>query len=255
MEKRGQVTTFVILGVIIVAIVLIFLFARQNILLPPSKEDLNLEMESIRRHVSQCAIDVSEDPIRVMGLQGGYLATPQDTYRLYNDSQVSYLCYGLENSPRCYNRLLLISHMESELNEALEFSLRNCIDIGGFERFRNFDIITNKDPTVDTNIRTNKILVNVDYPVTLKSRRDDTQVSIDKFSVSLDYPLGELYDVSQEILSGETQLGDSDILSYMIFKRGKYKIYKQKPYPDKIYIIKREDNPYIFQFAVQGRPS
>ncbi|MBI2667149.1 hypothetical protein HYX17_00075 [Candidatus Woesearchaeota archaeon] len=255
MEKRGQVTTFVILGVIIVALILIFLYARQTILLPPTKENLDIEMDSIKKHINDCTISISENPIRVIGLQGGYLETPEDTYRLYNDSRISYLCYSIEDSPTCYNRLLLLNHMEEELQQELESGLKGCLDLKSFERFRNFNVITTKDPEVDINIQQTKILVNIDYPVTLKSKRDALEIREDKFTSSLDYPLGELYDAAQEILSAESQIGDMDILSYMIFKKGKYKIYKEKPYPDKIYILKREDNPYIFQFAVQGQPS
>ena len=255
MEKRGQVTTFVILGVIIVALVLIFLYARQTILLPPTREGLLTEMDSIKKHINDCTQSVSEDPIRAIGLQGGYLATPEDTYILYNDSKISYLCYSIENSPRCYNRLLLLGHIEDELNDAIEFGLNGCLDIKSFERFRNFNVVLTEEPDVNVDIRKDKILVNIDYPTILKSKRDALEVRQDNFAVSLEYPLGELYDVAQEILEAETQIGDMDILSYMIFKRGKYKIYKQKPYPDKIYILKREDHPYIFQFAVQGQPS
>ena len=255
MQKRGQVTTFVILGIIIVALILIFLYARETIILPPTVDDLNLEMDSIRKHINDCTLNVADDPIRTMGLQGGYLATPEGTYRNYNDSKVSYLCYSIEDSPTCYNRLLLLNGMEEELKDSIEFGLKNCIDVSNFGRFRNFDVLTNKDPKVNIEILSNKVLVNIDYPVTLKSKRDSLQVNQDKFAVSLDYPLGELYDVAQELLNGETQLGDADILAYMVVNQGKYKLYKQKPYPDKVYIIRKEGNPFTFQFAVQGQPS
>ncbi len=45
MEKRGQVTAFVILGIIIVALVLLLLYTRTNVFMfQPSAEDLNRVM-------------------------------------------------------------------------------------------------------------------------------------------------------------------------------------------------------------------
>ena len=73
-----------------------------------------------------------------------------------------------------------------------------------------------------------------------------------EFKEVVDKPLGDLYEVSQDILDYESQFGDFDQLIYMLSKKGDYFIYKKRPYPDKLYIINDKERKLTFQFFVQG---
>lgn len=253
MEKRGQVTLFVILGVVIVIIAALLLYFRTNLFLfNPTSEDLNSRLDEIREHIVSCIADVSESPIRQIGLQGGYLSTPPDTFRLYNDTQISYLCYSMEGTPNCRNRVLLRSDMERQLSSAISFDLRTCIDVQSFRRLGSFEIIAPSDWTVDTSIGSDMVVVKVNYPVRLRSAKSAAEASAQEFTQAFEFPLGYLYDVSQDVLDYETQYGDFDQLIYMLAKRGQVRIDKKRPYPDKIYVLSKYDKDYIFQFAVQG---
>ncbi len=253
MKKRGQVTIFVILGIVIVIIVALLLYFKTNLFLfNPTAEDLNLRLDEIRQHVINCIAEVSDPPIRQIGLQGGYLSTPADTFRLYNDTTISYLCYSMKDTPRCRNRMLLKSDMEKQLSAAIDFGLQTCVDAQSFKKLGSFEIITPEDWTVDTRIGSDIVVVTVNYPVRLRSTKSAAEVSAQEFSKSFNYPLGYLYDVSQEILDYETEFGEFDQLSYMLAKKGQVRIDKKRPYPDKIYILGKYGNDYVFQFAVQG---
>ncbi|MEM4244799.1 MAG: hypothetical protein QXR60_01160 [Candidatus Nanoarchaeia archaeon] len=253
MEKRGQLTVFIIIGVVLVIVVALLLYYKTNIfLVNPTAEDLNIRLDDIREHIIRCTGKVGEPPIRQIGLQGGYLSTPPDTYRLYNDSTISYLCYSMPGTPYCVNRMLTRSDMEKQLSAAIDFGLQTCVDVHGFQKFGSFDIITPKKWTVDTRIGSDMVVVTVNYPVRLRSRRSDVEVSAQEFTTTFNYPLGYLYDVSQDILDYETQYGEFDQMIYMLSKRGQVRIEKKKPYPDKLYILSKYDNDYIFQFFVQG---
>ncbi|MFH1331810.1 MAG: hypothetical protein ABIH63_00815 [archaeon] len=253
MEKRGQVTIFVILGIVIVIIAALLLYFRTNVFLfNPSVEDLNSELDEIREHMLKCVGDIADDPIRQIGLQGGYLSTPPDTFRLYNDSTISYLCYSMGGTPRCMNRMLTKAEMERQLNEAIDFGLQTCIDVQSFKKFGSFEIITPRKWTVDTKIGSDIVLVTVNYPIRLRSTKSTAEVSAQDFTQNFDYPLGYLYDVSQDILDYETEFGEFDQMIYMLAKRGQVRIEKKKPYPDKLYILSTYDKDYIFQFFVQG---
>lgn len=253
MLKRGQVTIFVIFGIVIVIIAALLLYFRTNLFLfNPTVEDLNSRLDDISAHVVECIGEVSEPPIRQIGLQGGHLSTPPDTFRLYNDSTISYLCYSMKGTPKCRNRMLLKSDMEKQLSASINFALQTCLDVQSFKKFGSFEIITPKSWTVETRIGSDLVVVTVNYPIMLKSSKSSAEVSVQDFSKSFNYPLGYLYDASQEILDYETQYGDFDQLIYMLAKKGQIRIDKKRPYPDKIYILSKYGNDYIFQFAVQG---
>ena len=251
MQKRGQVTTFIVIGVIIVALVLMILYMRQTLFIPITPERLDLELDPIKKHVEECLVEVSDLPLERIGLQGGYLKTGEDTYRLYNDSRVSYLCFSKEGTLTCYNRLLTKENMQIQLKGEIEEQLKGCLNVKGFGRLRPYDVIVEKDPNVNVLIEDDSVLINADYPITLKSKKGES-TSIDKFSVNVNVPLGRLYETAQTIIDVESQFGEFDILSYMYGLKGRIRIHLDKPYPDKVYVMKTEDKGYIFQFAVQG---
>lgn len=254
MEKRGQVTAFVILGIVIVAVVLLLLYTRTNVfMITPSTEDLNKVMSDIRKDMVSCIAKTGDEPIRRIALQGGYLSTPEGTYRLYDDYTVSYLCYNMEKDPRCMNRMLREADMEKQLSEAIDFALSTCVDVQKFKRFGNFEITTPKSWDVTTTINPESTSVEVKYPITLKSE-SGLALSEDTFTKMFNYPLGELYKVSQDIINFETTYGEFDQLSYMTVYHGIYRIEKLRPYPDKIYKLNKQDNSYTFQFAIKGEP-
>lgn len=255
MEKRGQITAFVILGVVIVAVVLLLLYTQTNLFLfQPSTDDLNDVMSDIRKDMISCIGKVSDDPIKRIALQGGYLSTPGDTYRFYDDTTISYLCYNMENDARCRNRMLRKAGMEEQLNGAIDFALSTCVDIQKFKKFGNFEIITPSSWQLDTTINEESVLVTVDYPITLKSEKSELSLSTQKFTKIFNYPLGALYKISQDIIDFETTYGEFDQLSYMLSNHGEHRIEKLRPYPDKIYKINQQDSLYTFQFAVEGEP-
>ncbi len=258
MEKRGQITVFVILGIVVVAlIVLLFAFRDEIIPTTASTENLNGIMDDIRDRVSECIEESAEGPLEKIALQGGYLSVPAGSYRLWNDNTVSFLCYNMQDKKNCRNRLLTREHMEEELSDAVEQGLASCVDIEDFSPglIETYEVMTPEAMEVETTILEDQVLFELDYPITLESTSNDNVVSEDKFSVPVEVPLGELYEVALDILDAETSIGTFDTLTYMLAKMSRYTIYLHKPYPDKIYQIKLREGDYMFQFAVEGEPS
>lgn len=252
MSKRGQATIFIIIGLVIAILIILIFFVRNAFFFGPvTAENLQKELSPIKQHIITCAEDVSPDFIEKIGLQGGYLVTPEDSYRAYESNQISYLCYDIPNSPLCYNRMLTLQNMQEQLAEHINFGLMQCLDIMSFKKY-NYELILGERNT-EVAIGKDIILVNVNYPITIK--KGDVEVSLSDISVPLDYPLGRLYDVSQEIIDVETEFGEFDQLTYMLAKKGQIIIDKKRPYPDKLYILKTKDSPYIFQFFIQDEPS
>ena len=259
MQKRGQVTLFVIIGIVIFAVIALIFYARSTIFLPTTPENLREELANVQQQVVSCMDDgdndaaSAKDIIITIGMQGGYLNPGADTYRLYNDTRISYLCYNIPNDDRCYNRLLTKNQMEEQISSAIVDSLSRCVDFNILGRFKPYDIIS-QPPSASVEIGNEAVLVDLNYPIILQSRKSDARVTSQGIRRSYDMPLGKLYDVSQDIIDFETTVGRFDVLTYMLSKQGRIRIYPLKPYPDKIYIIKEENNDYVFQFAVQDEP-
>ncbi|PIN80907.1 hypothetical protein COV16_00195 [Candidatus Woesearchaeota archaeon CG10_big_fil_rev_8_21_14_0_10_34_8] len=252
MNKRGQITIFVILGIVIVASLILLFTFRKDILPPTTEAGINAQMREAKNMITDCLEKESLEPINKIALQGGYLSPGVDTFRLWNDTQISYLCFNIENQDNCRNRLLTIRNMEEQLSKVIENNLPTCVDLS---EIGGVNIEANKPFIVTTRILPLQVLVELEYPVTVKSKIGEASASEKKFSYIVDAPLGDLYNVAQDILDQETSVGIFDQLSYMLLKLGKYTVYVEKPYPDKIYRLKFREGSYMFQFGIQGEPS
>ena len=117
-KKRGQVSGFAILGIVLVAVVVLLFFLRDQlgIVLPAG---LSGKSADIGEHIRDCLQDVAPDYIERIGMQGGYLSTPEDTFRLHEGTPVSILCYDIEGQLSCRNRMLTLPDMEAEVSDAI----------------------------------------------------------------------------------------------------------------------------------------
>ena len=250
--KRGQITTFAILGIVLVAAVLLVLYLRGQFFFGPvTPETLGDRLQGIDEHVTTCVQEVAPDYIKRIGLQGGHLNTPKDTYRLRQDIPVSYLCHNIPGSATCSNRLLLRSDMETELENAIDQALAGCIDLSKFGK--GYELATSGRRKTNVTIGDDVVTVDVYMPVVL--RKEDVQIDEDTFTTNFNYPLGRLYEASQDIINMEAEFGEFDQLSYMLAKQGQYIIEKDRPYPDKLYMLRTNNNDYLFQFFIEGEPN
>jgi len=251
MNKRGQATVFIIIGVVIVILVALYLVLTQTKVIPPflGGGDASDEMSDIDEHISECMEEIGGEYLTRLGQQGGYLEiVSAGSYRTYNDSSVSYLCYNQPGLITCSNRLLTVAHMESELEDVISQGLESCINVYDYSD----DVRAAEDWVLEVEIFNSAVDMTLVYPVeVIKDEEDRREKEEFTFTFS-DVPLGELYDVSMDIVNSEASLGDFDQLLYMLQKFSKYNIYKYRPYPDKIYQISLREGGYVFQFAIEG---
>lgn len=248
MKKRGQITIFVILGIVIVALIVLAISLRREILVPVHRTDIDSSLMRLRNHVEDCIRSSGENYIERIALQGGYLSPGEGSYRFWNDTPVSYLCYNQMYSNICTNRLLTLNTMETQLADAIKQDLITCIDLSSFET--DFDVKTTGEMRTNVDILQSRVLLQLEYTITLESEDDTRTAKI--YNVAIDRPLGELYDVAMDIIDAHTSIGSFDTLTYMLSKIGRYTIYLSKPYPDELYVIKLREHPFRFQMAVQG---
>lgn len=258
--KRGQVTIFIILGIIILAAVILFFYVKSNVYFGPATQGrLQQELPVIKEHIEECLKESTEPYLRKIGKQGGFLDPNEDTYKYYFGDKISYLCYNIHNDKRCINRMLLKSQIEDQLEQEIKKELLGCIDIESFKKSGYEIEYPSTLNTPDLAIGQDSVVIFLNFPITI--RKDQTEVKEFLFKTKINYPLGRLFNSVQDIITAESILGDFDTTSYSFFKTRNtnvpYIIKKLQPYPDKLYILKIKDipserDPYIFQFLVQG---
>lgn len=234
--KKGQVTTFIIIGLVIllIASLLFFLVGKGKDLqeLPQTDE------QKIKNYIEDCIEDTVETGVKLQGLQGGniYLS---DKYLTTDYSEILYSYYKGKNT------LLTLEDMESDLSAFISQSLPFCVNWSTFPDYN----ITAGDISTDTEILENNIIFTINYDITAK--KDEAIFRLNQFRYSSDIRVGYIYNIVKEIL--EKTLIDPDWIDLTYLSEFDANI-ELLPYNDSVLVYSMTDNspedPYTFLTAL-----
>ena len=259
MHKRGQVTVFVILGILIVVILAVVFYLYGERLKIQTKEEVKFDasnVEVFNLYAQDCIDKHGIDGINLVGKQGGEINP--GFYQNWNCiapgncDKVSYACFTTEYSS-CYNKKPFFKEfVEEELTNYLRTNVKSCID-KGLNEIRDVSgyTVNAEQFKLNVSVLDYNTIVNVDYPITIT--KGDSVLKQDKFSQTFNAPLGRLIKVAQDIVNMEINSPQSyaDIDNYVLLQNGDIALERQTYANTEIYIANARDNLYKFQFAVQ----
>jgi len=240
MGKRGQVSLFVIIAIVIIGIVIF-------VSLSPKINILQTSEVNPSSFLSNCIQPEVEDTLTLLNKQGGYVAP--DNYLTYQDENIQYLCYTSENYLPCVvQQPLLVSHIENEIKNAVTPKARECVNnLAKLYEKRGFDVSTTPGD-INVSITSGKIAVDFLSPMTVS--KEDTQ-TFRKFAINLDSELYDLYLTATSIIQFESTLGDSETSLYIQYYPD-LKIEKLRRSPDTIYTLSNVVTGEEFTFATRS---
>ncbi|MDP2947247.1 MAG: hypothetical protein Q8N88_03965 [Nanoarchaeota archaeon] len=218
-KKRGQVTLFIVLAIIIVAVALVyFLYVGPKI---ESDSDGRLNFE-------KCVKDVAKESSEKLGETGGYIKP--DFIYTYRGERIPYLCYTNEYYKTCtIQEPFLKQHFETQLKKFTEEKINLCYENSlDALRARGYSVQAGK-LNYSVSLEPGVIKINIQSPTTIGSNK------FSKFNVAVVSPVYEMLMISTTILQFETRFGGSDVDSITML------------YPD-YYIdkIKRDDGTTVY---------
>jgi len=239
MERRGQLSVFVIVAIVIVGIFLI-------IVVYPRIKVIVGEVEP-NGYLKDCITPVIDETLPRLTAQGGYLEPT--SYVLYQGDKVQYLCYTAEDYKPCIvQQPLLVSHVESEIKKEVEPKARACLDeLKALYERKGYSVSVGRGD-VSVGIVTGKINVEFNAPFTVT--KDNTQV-FRKFQVTRDSELYDLLAIATNIIQFESTLGDSETSLYLQYYPD-LKIEKLKKEADTIYTLTNVVTNDKFRFATRS---
>ncbi len=247
--KKGQISIFIILGLIILLVVALWLYAERlktDSLNPkiPSQYIIKSSVKPVKIYVEECLSKVSMEPITQIGLNGGTLEPA--SFRWYDGEKYNYLASAGPGAGYIQS-LVLRQDMEKELEDEIRNNLPGCIDLSVFER-QGFSINTGP-MRVNVTIGREDVRIRLDYPIMLE--KDGNEMSSAEYDADIAKPLGLLYDKSIEIINSENSKGYFDQVDYMFNNDNQILIEKHRPYPDTVYNLSLDS--YTFRFALGGK--
>ncbi|MDO8528494.1 MAG: hypothetical protein Q7S06_01220 [Nanoarchaeota archaeon] len=242
--KRGQVTIFIIIAIVIVALIVIGF-----LVFPKIKTNLGLGGTSPSLFIQTCLQDTIKNTVQEISLHGGSVE-PRFSI-LHDNEKVEYLCYTSEYYKTCIvQQPMLKPHIENEIKTDIEDETKDCFD-SLEENYRRQGYEVNlKRTTMNVELLPKRVVANFNYTLTLT--KVDTQ-RYESFSVVLNNNLYELTGIANSIVEWETTLGNADTSTYMTYYTDLKVEKKIKSDGTKVYIITDLNTGNKFQFASRSQ--
>ncbi len=240
-KKRGQVTIFVIVGIVIVAMaILIYIFY------PKISSSLGFADETPSAYIQNCIQDKVSETVQSLSLRGGEL-NPEN-YFLYKDTKIKYLCYTNEYFLTCVmQEPMLKSSFEKEVSKEIKVNVESCMN-NMKDNFRKRGyVVEGGGNSFEVEFLPERIVVRFNDSLTLTKGEDIKKY--DSTQVSVTNNVYDLVAIANSILNWEATYGDSETTEYMNYYHNlKVEKYKQSE-GTTIYILTNRDTGEKFQFA------
>lgn len=239
-KKRGQVTIFIIIAIMIVVLgILIYLF------FPKIQTGLGISTNNPQIYIQNCMEEKIKNTVDEISSQGGSFS-PKN-YFLYQDKKIEYLCYTNEYYVSCVmQQPMLKQHIENEIKNEIQDEKKVCFDSlkKNFESLGYAVALTEGKTKVE--LLPKRISISFENDLTL-TKKDSERY--DKLGVIVNNNLYELVSIANSILNMEARYGDSETTIYMNYYHDLKVEKKKQTDGTTIYILTDRNKGDKFQFA------
>jgi len=189
-QKRGQLTIFIIIAIVLLFSVLVYFF----IVTRESEVDVDPQKSGpageVYNYVEKCINDAAFSASELFGRQQGYHIVPFENSVDTAFYRMAY--YYLEGATLIPPNEFFDGELSKIIDDEIEYY---CSDFSDFEG--RYDISSGKVESKVTIFEDN-VVVNVNYPISI--RNEDTATEISRFSYTLQIRLKHLVDVSRTLV-------------------------------------------------------
>ena len=195
MKKRGQLSTFIITGLIILIVAGLGIYLVTKVLEP--SYGVPDELVPMMNYIDQCTKDVALDGVFLAEMQGGYIHIPskiESNPNAYLDRGFS-IPYWFYNG---YDRAPSIPELEAELSIYINTNLNDCLN--NLDSFRNeWDITDIDEISTIVEIGDERILVNALISVEVNSLDGSIYMNLPSVESTIEVQLGNMLELAYAI--------------------------------------------------------
>jgi len=205
LNDRGQVTIFIIIAVIVVALVLIYLVVRGSL----GARAIPANIQPAYTSFVTCLQEETETGINILESQGGYIELPEfepgSAYMPFSSqfslagNPIPYWYYVSGNNIQ-KEQVPEKRGMEEQLSTFIEDRIRNCNLRSYYDEGFIIDL---GEPEVKATIKDEEVEINLDMDVAIEKENDTAVINNHKITYSS--KLGRLYDSARVVFDEEQE--------------------------------------------------
>jgi len=243
-KKRGQVTVFIIIGIILLFAAALLFYIRSRAVeeipaaeVPTSIAEVPVELQPLHNYVLDCLRQTSMDALIAIGAHGGYIGTApadaeeydlpafrfsslgtnpteDDGITISPDWQVPYW-FSMKSPNACQANCEFTDRIppltgrergsiEGQLNQYVRTHIVSCLN--NFQQFRNegYTIAPTADPAPTVSFGPKDVAVYLDYPLHIE--KGGAASDIRQFLVRLDIPFRRIYSLAYDVARTEADI-------------------------------------------------
>jgi len=204
MKKRGQVTVFVIVGILVILAFLLFFYLIEKTTIFTPDVVIPQEVAPVKRYVESCVQDIGEKTVIKLGMQSGYVEIPEEI-AMNPGAYISvggpiklpyWYLNGIDTSPT-------LANMQSQISDYVSKNLKSCLR--NFSDFDEFIIEEKGEIKTKTVIAEEEVVITIDYPLVIKNKMGDKITTLSKYAASVPVRLKKIYRLAKEIMKSENK--------------------------------------------------
>lgn len=240
---RGQVTIFIIVGILVVSATLILIYFMGGV---KTTSPANVNPKAI---VDKCVKDVVTESINKMMANGGQIKPSM--FIKYEGGKYNYLCYQADFYQGCYNiHPMLEQQIEQQIVEDTRLKVQNCFDSMREELQDKGYRVRGGDTKYSIDLLPGYVAVNLKKRVDVSSLTGASQ-GLDDFNIRIISPIYDMVLTARKIVNDESQFCNFEYNGEMLLYP-QYDIRRIDYEDSKIYTIKNRKTDSTFKFAVRS---
>lgn len=207
-NKRGQVTIFIIICLLIVASILLILYLSGKI------SFINSPAENPESYLRNCMMTSIKDAEKIIIDNNGYPQIIKDNYVLYNKEKVPYMCTAAEFYSVCTpQEPAFFSYVSELIENKVARDTQTCLD-------NLVEDLKNKGYTVQVDLgnvtlKVQKDFIAVNFGKRIYATRNEDAIQISNIEISHSTKLYDMIKLIQTIVNYESTVCEFDKMNWM----------------------------------------
>jgi len=208
-KKKGQITIFIIIGIILLLSIGVGLYFYQKRVTAPIRSIVAVpeDVQQIYDYVATCTSQIAKDGLILQGTQGGYIDVPPIIQKNPN-AFIAADPAGIAKTPLWYyegeDRTPTLEFQQRELAVYVKQNLPACV--GNFMSFKDrFEIIPKSDIIPVITYTEEEVIVEIKWQLDIRVQGRPTQ--LDAFVVSFPLKYKAMYELAKQTMETENKEG------------------------------------------------
>src|SRR3989338_3684100 len=203
-SKRGQVTIFIILGILLLLALTLIIFMKKEIVSLKPEELFPTQKGKVENYLTTCMDKLGEEDLLKIGTKGGYIEVPKEltdasvSLKLSPMNVIPYWAYGQNtNIPQ-------LEEIKQRIDTYLEQNMRSCLF--GMKAFQEtYDLVEKSSLTSDTQIVESKVIFNLHWNIEVRNKAGEVISEVIDHTSESSVKLKKVYELSKHLLEMELE--------------------------------------------------